>query len=435
MSNIIDRRQNSNPQASNRKKFLDRYKDVIKDAVQESIRDKKIKDFGDSDTETKVRTKDVREPQFSKDYNTGDKDWVVPSAGDRQVGDLIHKDNSDDPRMGHEPGFEDIIGEDSFIFNLSKDELIDLLLDGLALPNLEKKLYDDFIQRKALERAGFAKDGIPNRVSLPRTMTQALSRQIAAKAAIDEEIEELQKLLYKINSLSRTRDRSQEVEAIHHQIAELQEQRDNIVFIDDYDLRYKNYELKNRPATKIVMICIMDVSGSMMEEHKTAAKGFYILLYLFLSKFYGEVEVVFIRHHTVAKECTEHEFFHSTETGGTIVSSALKVATDVIAKRYNPNEYNIYIAQTTDGDNWGSDNDQCFALYEELTSVAQHCFYVQIGAERGEGLTAYLLNNHICGKFKNFSLAKLHDGHGMPTLDGLPAVFYDLFGKGAHNVE
>ena len=96
---------------------------------------------------------------------------------------------------------------------------------------------------------------------------------------------------------------------------------------------------------KAVMFCLMDVSGSMDQATKDIAKRFYVLLYLFLTRTYENVEVVFIRHHTQAKEVDEHEFFYSQETGGTIVSSALKLMKEIVTDRYPIGEWNIYAAQ------------------------------------------------------------------------------------------
>lgn len=106
------------------------------------------------------------------------------------------------------------------------------------------------------------------------------------------------------------------------------------------------------------------------------AKRFYILLYLFLSRTYKNVEVVYIRHHTQAKEVDEHEFFYSQETGGTIVSSALKLMDEVVKERYNPAQWNIYAAQASDGDNWADDSPLCHEiLAKKLLPVAliRHC--------------------------------------------------------------
>ena len=125
-----------------------------------------------------------------------------------------------------------------------------------------------------------------------------------------------------------------EEKRLKDEIATLRKKIDTVPFIDTFDLRFKNYERRPVPSSQAVMFCLMDVSGSMDQATKDIAKRFYVLLYLFLTRTYENVEVVFIRHHTQAKEVDEHEFFYSQETGGTIVSSALKLMTDVVSKPY-----------------------------------------------------------------------------------------------------
>lgn len=153
-----------------------------------------------------------------------------------------------------------------------------------------------------------------------------------------------------------------EEERLRKEIAELRAKIDRVPFIDTFDLRYKNYEKRPEPSSQAVMFCLMDVSGSMDQATKDMAKRFYILLYLFLSRTYKNVEVVYIRHHTQAKEVDEHEFFYSQETGGTIVSSALKLMDEVVKERYDPAQWNIYAAQASDGDNWADDSPLCHEI-------------------------------------------------------------------------
>lgn len=133
------------------------------------------------------------------------------------------------------------------------------------------------------------------------------------------------------------------------------------------------------PRSKAVMFCIMDVSGSMDQATKDIAKRFFILLYLFLQRNYEKTEIVFIRHHTSAKEVDEDEFFHSRETGGTVVSSALRLMQEIIQDRYSPEQWNIYGAQASDGDNWGEDSDVCRdILIDELLPNCQYFSYIEI---------------------------------------------------------
>ena len=126
------------------------------------------------------------------------------------------------------------------------------------------------------------------------------------------------------------------------------------------------------------MFCLMDVSGSMDQNTKDLAKRFYILLYLFLSRNYDKTEVVFIRHHTSAKEVDEEEFFNSRETGGTVVSSALELMKTIVEARFPSNEWNIYGAQASDGDNWPDDAARCTGVINELLPLCQYYAYVEI---------------------------------------------------------
>ncbi|MBR7784791.1 DUF444 family protein, partial [Undibacterium luofuense] len=81
-----------------------------------------------------------------------------------------------------------------------------------------------------------------------------------------------------------------------------------IPFLDPFDLRYSNRIKVPKPASQCVMFCLLDVSGSMDEQKKDTAKRFFILLYLFLTRAYEKIEVVFIRHHTTAQEVDENAF-------------------------------------------------------------------------------------------------------------------------------
>ena len=131
------------------------------------------------------------------------------------------------------------------------------------------------------------------------------------------------------------------------------------------------------------MFCLMDVSGSMDQRTKDIAKRFFILLYLFLQRNYEKTEVVFIRHHSTAKEVDEQEFFYSRETGGTVVSSALKLMHEIIDERYPVNEWNIYGAQASDGDNWTNDSPICHDLLNDrLLPLLQYYCYIEI-TDRG----------------------------------------------------
>jgi uncharacterized sporulation protein YeaH/YhbH (DUF444 family) len=177
------------------------------------------------------------------------------------------------------------------------------------------------------------------------------------------------------------------VVALREKIDRLKTRLAALPFIDTFDLRYQSFTKQPEPTSKAVMLCIMDVSGSMDQVRKNLAKRFFILLYLFLQRNYDKIEVVFIRHHTIAQEVDEQEFFYSRETGGTVVSSALNLAYDVISDRYDSSTWNIYAAQASDGDNWDSDSAICRdLLVERLMPLMRYYAYVEITPRQHQSL-------------------------------------------------
>jgi uncharacterized sporulation protein YeaH/YhbH (DUF444 family) len=175
------------------------------------------------------------------------------------------------------------------------------------------------------------------------------------------------------------------------------------------------------PTSKAVMFCLMDVSGSMDEGRKDLAKRFFILLYLFLTRHYDKIDIVFIRHHTQAAEVDEQNFFHATETGGTVVSSALVLMEEIIRARYSPSEWNIYGAQASDGDNWHHDSGRCRELLDQkLLPLCRYYAYVQVAEEEQNLWQEYaqLLENQ-----PHFAMRKAVEANQIYP------VFRDLFKK------
>jgi uncharacterized sporulation protein YeaH/YhbH (DUF444 family) len=151
------------------------------------------------------------------------------------------------------------------------------------------------------------------------------------------------------------------------------------------DVRYRQSHPAPRPIAQAVMFCVMDVSGSMTESMKDLAKRFFLLLHLFLRRRYGHVAIVFIRHTHEAAEVDEETFFRSPETGGTVVSTAIAEVARVIRARYSPADWNIYVAQASDGDNTASDNPRTARLLAEaVLPHCQHYAYLEVAAD-GDG--------------------------------------------------
>ncbi|MGD9833132.1 MAG: DUF444 family protein, partial [Piscinibacter sp.] len=170
-----------------------------------------------------------------------------------------------------------------------------------------------------------------------------------------------------------------------------------------------------------VMFCLMDVSGSMDEARKDLAKRFFILLYLFLTRHYEKIDIVFIRHHTQAQEVDEHNFFHATETGGTVVSSALVLMEEIARARYPTSEWNIYGAQASDGDNWHHDSGRCRELLaDKILPLCRYFAYVQVAEEEQNLWDEYAA---LAAESKAFAIRKVTEANQIYP------VFRDLFKK------
>lgn len=243
-------------------------------------------------------------------------------------------------------------GQDDFVFELSREEFMQYFFDDLELPRLVKTQLLAVPTWKNV-RAGWAAEGTPNNIDVVRSLRSALGRRIALGWPLSAQLREMERQLEQLKEEDGNPDDIARLEA---DIVIMQGRITRIPFIDPFDLRYINRVKQPTPSSKAVMFCLMDVSGSMDEQRKDLSKRFFILLYLFLQRNYEKIEVVFIRHHTRAEEVDEDTFFHSTESGGTVVSSALELMKKIMDERYSPTEWNIYGAQASDGDNWTDDS-------------------------------------------------------------------------------
>jgi uncharacterized sporulation protein YeaH/YhbH (DUF444 family) len=228
-------------------------------------------------------------------------------------------------------------------------------------------------------RAGISREGVPARMNIVRSMREAQARRIAMRAPIRRALREATEALEAEERKDPVLRNPARIAELKAEVERLEKRLDSIPFIDTYDLRYNNLVNQPQPSNKAVMFCVMDVSGSMTQSHKDIAKRFFLLLYLFLERNYEKVELVFVRHHTAAKEVDEEEFFYSRETGGTIVSSALSLVDEIIQDRYPAAQWNLYVAQASDGDNWDDDSTTCRKLLvQSLMPRLQYYTYVEI---------------------------------------------------------
>ena len=239
----------------------------------------------------------------------------------------------------------------------------------------------------AWHRAGYAVSGSPTNLSLSRTMRNSLSRRIALRRPKPKEADALRE---EIERLEADGDPSGRLPALRAELETLLRRTQRIPYIDPVDVRYRRFEPVPRPVAQAVMFCLMDVSGSMTEDMKDLAKRFYVLLYLFLQRRYKHVELVFIRHTHEAAEVDEETFFHSRETGGTLVSTALEEMRRVVADRYSPADWNIYAAQASDGDNASGDSQRTARLLtEEILPACQYYAYIEVGRDGEHGMPGF----------------------------------------------
>lgn len=384
MSYVIDRRLNGkNKSTVNRQRFLRRYKAHIKKAVEEAVGRRSITDIEHGE-QISIPARDIDEPIFHHGPG-GRQTRVFPGNRDFAAGDRIPRPEGGGGGAGggSEAGNTGE-GEDDFVFQITQDEFLDFMFEDLALPNLIKRHLTGTDNFRTV-RAGFSQQGNPSRINVVRSMRAAHARRIALSGASRARLREAQR---ELEMLRREQpDNLIDIQALEKEIEQLRARIDRVPFLDTFDLRYNLLVKQPDPSSRAVMFCLMDVSGSMTQATKDIAKRFYILLYLFLQRNYERIEVVFIRHHTSAKEVDEEEFFYSRETGGTIVSSALRLMQQIITDRYSPNEWNIYCAQASDGDNWNDDSPICRELLaRQLMPAMQYYCYVEITPREHQAL-------------------------------------------------
>ncbi|MBO0903965.1 YeaH/YhbH family protein [Jiella sonneratiae] len=383
---IIDRRRDPGGKSlANRQRFMRRARALVKQAVREASGARKIREIDGGGAVT-IPADDVHEPSFHAGRDGGMRDYVLPGNKKFVAGDRIQR-----PKQGQGSGSEgspDGEGEDGFRFVLSRDEFLDLFLEDLELPNLAKRqVLGDAVEKR--HPAGFRTSGSPASLSVGRTMRRSLSRRIALKRPNPAELDKMRR---ELGDLERDGDTSGRIAVLKAEI-ERQERRARVIpFIDPVDLRYRRIEVTPEPIARAAMFCLMDVSASMDEHMKDLAKRFFSLLYLFLTRRYRQVEIVFIRHTHEAKEVDEETFFHSRESGGTVISSALIEMAKIVKQRFPADQWNIYAAQASDGDNLSSDNARSVALLREtILPMSQYYAYLQVGRgdfDREDGVFA-----------------------------------------------
>ena len=375
MLQLIDRRPSSRGKSAvNRERFLRRYKSHINAAVKKMVGERRLADM-EQGGEVRVPKKDISEPSFGFGRG-GDREFVLPGNREYVAGDRIPRPQGGGGGGGNS-GAGDGESEDAFVFSLSREEFMQIFFDDLELPNLARTEFGRTEQRTSI-RAGFTKSGVPANLAIVRTLRQSLARRIALGGSLERELASLEAEFAVAAALGE----AERAALIYDELHRLTRRRGQLPFIDEPDLRYRNRVWRPEPIARAAMFCLMDVSASMDEDKKDLAKRFFTLLYLFLTRKYGEVDLVFSRHTDDAEEVDEDTFFHDTRSGGTVVFSALDLAEKIRAERY-ARGWNVYVAQASDGDAFGADPARSARfLREKLLPASRYYAYLELADPR-----------------------------------------------------
>jgi len=286
----------------------------------------------------KVPIRGLEEYHFRFDPNAENKQDVGQGNGDSKVGDVIGRI----PRkgQGREGGRES--GEDVYELEMSYKNFEKIAFEGWHLPFM-RDVQQKVVESETVRFTDIRKSGAFSNLDKRRTIRENLKRNAMAG---DPRFKNLR----------------------------------------NEDLRFRTYETEIERRSNAVIMAMMDVSSSMGEKERRAAKTFFNITRRFLNTQYADVEQVYLIHHTTAKEVDEVDFFRRAESGGTLISSAYTLANEIIDKRYNPDEWNIYLFHVTDGDNASTDKDEALKEYRKAHERANLFGYIQYDPQNNGSL-------------------------------------------------
>lgn len=343
-----------------------RHQEKVQDAIHKNLPDlvseeNIVMSNGRDVIKVPIRSLDEYKIRYNYDKNK----HVGQGDGDSKVGDVVARDGSKQQAPGKGETAGDQAGEDYYEAEVSISELEMMLFRELELPNLQQKEEDNIIVED-IEFNDIRKKGLMGNVDKRRTILEALKRNAMSGKA-------------------------------------------SVAPIYNDDLRFKTWEEKVRPESKAVVLAMMDTSGSMGRFEKYMARSFFFWMTRFLRTKYETVDIVFIAHHTEAKEVTEDDFFMKGESGGTICSSAYRKALEVITDRYPPSRYNIYPFHFSDGDNLTSDNKRCIKYIQELMELSSYFGYGEVNQYNRPSTLMNVYNKIQDPKFRYYVLKEKAD--------------------------
>ena len=331
-----------------------RHRQLVEKSIKENLGDILSEEsiIGQSkDKKIKIPIKGLKEYEFIFGKNKG---GVGSGDGTEKRDQVIGKEEAKGEGKGEGKGggkAGDKEGEDIYETEITLEDALNYLLEDLELPEMDKKKFSEVLTENGIKRAGYQKHGINPRLAKKRTVAEKIKRQQAKNKALIEE-------------------------ADVNEIREI-EKNEKLPFKNE-DLRYHRVKKVLKRESNAVILCVMDVSGSMDTTKKYLARSFFFVLSQFIQSKYSNVEVSFIAHTTVAQEVNEVDFFHKVESGGTYISSGLNKALEIIDKRYNPDNWNVYVFYVSDGDNWIQDNQKAVEAAKNICEVSNLFGYAEL---------------------------------------------------------
>jgi sporulation protein YhbH len=339
----------SDRSAGDRQRHREKLREAIRDNIADIISEESI--IGrDKDRIIKVPIRGIKEYRFV----FGDNQPQVGSGdGDTEPGQVIGKaprDGDGAGRAGDQPGV------DYYETDVTLEELIEIMFEDLELPDMERKILREVMSERIAKRKGYRRAGVRVHLDRRRTAKARIRRKIATGDPQPSAGANLEPAA----------------------TAKLEDDGEDRFPFRREDLTYKRLVEDTREESNAVVLCIMDTSGSMDSMKKYLARSFFFLLYQFVSTKYQNVDLVFIGHHTRAKEVTEDEFFYKGESGGTLISSGYQKSLEIIYDRYHPSLWNVYAFHCSDGDNFDSDNAAALRTAKDLCEVCNLFGYGEI---------------------------------------------------------
>jgi uncharacterized sporulation protein YeaH/YhbH (DUF444 family) len=216
------------------------------------------------------------------------------------------------------------------------------------------------------------------------------------------------------------------VEALRRQVAEgkYDPQQPRVVPIND-DRRFRSWKNVPQPQASAVIVYIMDVSGSMTDTQKEVVRQTAFWIDTWLNSQYTSLEQRYIIHDAAARVVDEQTFYHTRESGGTRISSAYKACVHLLQNEFPADEWNIYVFQFSDGDNWGEDSSRAMSILGETILPACNLYcYGQVHSPYGSGEFIHTLEEEFGSDHASLVLTEI-DGR-----DGIIDAIRLFLGKG-----